>query len=182
MCISLSFCLVSIRSSWRFRRRLRFSGKRTHSNEAIGTQRDTETSSVYRNIQRSDECHNHATPYLIPERPMSQRRREREPPVVIGDPTDPNVFIQGSLRRSYSRTSGRVEYTPQITTPKSSRRSLPGLDDIPTRNSLDLRTIPMIPQEDDSDDILSTPSPRYSQSRPRSHPPTHPPVDTVFHP
>ena len=76
-------------------------------------------------------------------------------------------------------------HVPQVTTPRSTRVSFHGPDDIPSQNSSDLRTIPTIPQED-PDDILLTPSPHHSQlhsrsqsrSRPHSHPhtPIHPPV------
>jgi len=173
MCISLSFCLVSIRFSWRVRRSSRHVGKGGHSSGKAGAGHDKEVASIYLNVQQPDEHpdetsrHSTSSTLRTPERSRSQRRREREPPVIIGDPTDANVLGQETLRRTSSRMSGRVEYTPQVTTPKSGRLSLHGPDDIPNRNSFDLRTIPTIPQED-SDDILLTPGPRHSQSNSRS--------------
>lgn len=122
---------------------------------------------------------------------------------------DTNRLTQESRRRTSSRTS----MTPQIevslalpssflpvltrripvtqdTSPRSSRHSIRrsnhGTGDITNRNSFDLRMIPMIPQED-SEDILLTTSPHGSQSRspsqsrPRSrtHTPTQPPLHTT---
>jgi len=190
MCISLSFCLVSIRSSWRIRRKSRLMTRAvTHPDVAVGIRHNAEGSFAHRSVQRLDERQHQATLHPVPERPRSQRGRGREPPVVIGDPTDVDAPSQDSLRRTSSRVSGRVDHTPRATTTKSTRRSLNGPDDIPSRNSFDLRTIPMIPQED-SDDIPFTLSPRHSQSpssshsRLRSYPdtPARPAVHTVSHP
>jgi len=189
MCISLSFCLVSIRSSWRARRRPRPAGKRGLSDESSRAGRDTEKSSVQNDL-RSDERPHQASLSSIRERPRSRRGSVREPPVIIGDPTDTNTFSQENVRKTSSRSSTRQV---EITTPRSSRhsirRSLYGPDDIPSANSFDLRIIPMIPQEE-SEDILFTPSPHHSQSQSpsrsrshsHSHTPTHRPAHTIFQP
>jgi len=189
MCISLSFCFVSIRSSWRVRRRSRGQRRRSVAiGEITGSGHDTEKFSVG-DVQRSDEPPRQENPYTVPERSSSQRR-VREPPVIIGDPTDKNVLAQEHRRRTSSRTSVRQIEDP---TPRSSRhstrRSSNGPVDVPSRNPLDLRIIPMIPQED-SEDILLTMSPHDLQSRPSSRPrpsshpsysltPTHLPVHTI---
>ena len=237
------FCeFTAIRYSWRGRRNSRLAGRRGHPHRIEGTKRD----SVYLNVQRPNErpyeTNRHSIP-PSPERPKSQsQRRERERPVVIGDPTvsvssptvltgeadavmviyadalhrapdsyrpiqAADVLAHESLRRTSPRTSGLSVvspafpfpgltrfslvhhderlHVPQVTTPRSTRVSFHGPDDIPSQNSSDLRTIPTIPQED-PDDILLTPSPHHSQlhsrsqsrSRPHSHPhtPIHPPV------
>ena len=55
-----------------------------------GTEHDTDTSSIYLNVQPPDERPHETNQYSIsypPERSKSQSRRGREPPVIIGDPT-----------------------------------------------------------------------------------------------
>jgi len=186
MCISLSFCLVSIRFSLGIRRKARLAGTGTQPDVTART-RNPEKPAVH-----SDDHLQPLSLYPIPERSKSQWGREREPPVIIGDPADANVSVQGSMRKSMSRTSVRqTEYTPQVATPKSSRqstrRSTHGPDDVPSRNSSDLRTIPLIPQEV-SEDMLFAPSPTHSQSSSQSQPPphpttpTHPPAHTLSYP
>jgi len=174
MCISLSFCLVSIRSTWRVRRR------RSHRNR--GRSDPTSEKSSVRDISQPVERSNQANLYTIPERYKSQRRRAREPPVIIGDPTDTNVLAQESRRRTSSRTSVRqIEDATPKSSRHSTRRSIHGSGDIPSSDSWDLRIIPVIPQEDSEDILLLTPSPHDSQpspSCPRSHP--HTPTRTLL--
>lgn len=173
MCISLSFCLVSIRSTWRVRRRSHGNRRRSDT---------TPEKSPIRDVPQSVERPHQANVYTIPERYKSQRGRAREPPVIIGDPTDTNVLAQESRRRTSSRTSVRqIEDATPKSSRHSTRRSIHGSGDIPSSDSWNLRIIPVIPQEDSEDILLLTASPHDSQpspSRPRSHP--HTPTRTLL--
>ena len=87
-----------------------------------------------------------------------------------------------------------LQYTPQVATSRSSRQSTRhstrGPDDIPSRASLDLRTIPLIPQEDSDDDMMfalspghsQSPSPSQSPASSHSNTPTRPSAHTLFPP
>ena len=112
MCISISFCLVcecellivpvvsslytelspfrniaALRYSLRVRRKPRLAGKGGRPDGMVGSGSDTDKSSVHRNVQRLDQYPHPTDLHPIPERFKSQRGREREPPVIIGDPT-----------------------------------------------------------------------------------------------
>lgn len=88
---------AAIRFSWQLRRKSRLAGKGRHSDGTIGTgRRDTEGSSVDHTVPRLDG-HTPTDLHSIPERSKSQRGREREPPVVIGDPTVRGLFFSSSL-------------------------------------------------------------------------------------
>ena len=84
--------LTAIRFSWRVRRSSRHVGKGGHSSGKAGAGHD-KVASVYLNVQRPDEHldetsrHSTSSTLRTPGRSRSQRRREREPPVIIGDPT-----------------------------------------------------------------------------------------------
>ena len=85
---------TAIRFSWRLRRSSRHVvGKGGHSSGKAGAGHDKEVASVYLNVQQPDEHldetsqHSTSSTLRTPGRTRSQRRREREPPVIIGDPT-----------------------------------------------------------------------------------------------
>ena len=84
--------LIAIRFSWRVRRKSRLADKRRSPSGTSGTGHGHETERpsgpVHRsNVQRSDERPHPVRLHSIPERPKNQKGKERERPVVIGDPT-----------------------------------------------------------------------------------------------
>ena len=121
MCISLSFCLVcecnrlvldrnsdcfrlssadflpvfgilaAIRLGWGVRRKARLAGTGT-SPDVTARPRDVEKSSVHQSFKRSDDHFQPPDLDPIPERSRSQWGREREPPVIIGDPAVSLLF------------------------------------------------------------------------------------------
>jgi len=88
--IGFGIGLIAIRFSWRVRRSSRHGGKGGRKAEAG---HEKEITSVYLNVPPPDEHPNetsqHSTSSTLHslERSRNQRRREREPPVIIGDPT-----------------------------------------------------------------------------------------------